>query len=78
MIKRLAKNKTVSNTFFSKMQNLDVHSLQELSQFLDFLQYKQNTKSQSKERKIGLLEGKAKVTFSDDFAMSDADLVNMR
>ncbi|HMU33259.1 MAG: type II toxin-antitoxin system prevent-host-death family antitoxin [Acidobacteria bacterium] len=36
------------------------------------------SKSKKKKRKLGILDGKMKVVYSDDFKMTDEELINLK
>lgn len=64
-------------TITLEVQNTGSYSLEELkSLLLGYINKLTNNTSTSK-RKLGILEGKASVSFSDDFSMTADELVSL-
>lgn len=62
-------------TVIQKLEALDEDSLQEVEDYISHLQTKQNQIHE--ERKFGTLEGKVSASFSNDWEMSDEELLGL-
>ncbi len=61
----------------AKIENMPEQYIQEVSQFIDFLMFKNKHNVNKKTRPLGFLKNKASVDFSNDFNMTDEELVNL-
>lgn len=62
-------------TLVQKLETLNEDLLQEAENYISYLQTKQNTIQT--ERKFGTLEGKLSAKFSNDWEMSDEELLGL-
>ena len=62
-------------TVIQKLETLDEDLLQEVDDYISHLQTKQNQIHE--ERKFGTLEGKVSAKFSNDWEMSDEELLDL-
>lgn len=62
-------------TVIQKLEALDEDALQEVEDYISHLQAKQNQIHE--ERKFGTLEGKLSASFSNDWEMSDEELLGL-
>lgn len=61
-------------TVIQKLETLNEDSLQEIERYISHLQMEQNKIHE--ERKFGTLEGKLSARFSNDWEMSDEELLD--